>query len=151
MHKKVRQEYNLTPLVMLGRKVTFFPLFLCSDSTASLQAFWIKIVHDIIQQHRFRNNANVCLTNECSRDTSENPALRKLGLLPFYIPVLHIFPYLLLGFKSSRQASAMLDVDPAKYSGFVWQPSAMWQHSARHKFFFPTENKNISGNVRLRS
>ena len=39
----------ISPLTALLIQVTFFPLFLCSDSTTSLQAFWIKIVHDIIR------------------------------------------------------------------------------------------------------
>ena len=73
MHKKVRQEYNLHVTRDAGYnvmynldpegskekeekrqllKVTFFPLFLCFDSTASLQAFWIKIVHDIIPEKK---------------------------------------------------------------------------------------------------
>ena len=65
------------------------------ELTGTLLHLWLLPRKPLDYCSRFRNIANVCLTNECSRDTSENPALRNLGLLPFYIPVLHIFPYLL--------------------------------------------------------
>jgi len=45
----------------------------------------------------------------------------------------------------------MLDVDPAKHSGFVWQLLAMWQRSATKKCFFRTKKKNTSGSARLGS
>ena len=46
---------------------------------------------------RFRNIANAYLANECSKHTSESLVLGSPWLLPFYTPLLRIFPCCPLG------------------------------------------------------
>ena len=131
-------------------KIVFLPYFLVHGTipkkfsrtfpTPSLLHLWLL---PLDYCDRFQNIANVCLTNECSRHTLENPALRNLGLLPFYIPVIHIFPYLLLASNPPAKHPPYWNLErgTAKHCGFVWQPSAMWQRSPTNNFFFPTRKK----------
>lgn len=50
---------RLNGIRIFWRKVTFFPLFLCSCSTTSFGAFWVKIVHDII--HSITSDVKIVL------------------------------------------------------------------------------------------
>ena len=58
-HHLVMPIKRMNEIRTFSRKVTFFPLFLCSDTTASFQAFWIKIVHNII--HSITSDVKIVL------------------------------------------------------------------------------------------
>ena len=89
--------------------------------------------------------------NECSRDTSENPALRNLGLLPFYIPVLHIFPYLLSASNPPAKHPPCWTWIPQSILGLFGSPQPCGSVRPRTNFFFRPKKKYISGSVRLLS
>ena len=119
----------------------------------SLVSYWSSSCHATRSPTQFskRIGDNVCLTNECSRDTSENPALRNLGLLPFYIPVLHIFPYLLSASNPPANHPPCWTWIPQSILGLFGSPRPSGSVRPQKIFFSDRKKKNISGSVRLRS